>query len=102
MATVILSGIGFEGRHGASAAERRTTELLEESLFERLFNDLRKRETRDGIRRTVTLADESWDLDDHHVVELADLDGDGLEELVGLVDDDGRGSSRPSRRWPNI
>ena len=29
MATLILSKIGFEGRHGASAAERRTTRRFE-------------------------------------------------------------------------
>jgi len=29
MATLIVSGIGFEGRHGASAAERRTTRRFE-------------------------------------------------------------------------
>jgi len=36
-------------------AERRTSEMLNESLFERLFKDLKKREERDGFRRTVTL-----------------------------------------------
>jgi dihydroneopterin aldolase len=29
VATLIVSGIGFEGRHGASAAERRTTRRFE-------------------------------------------------------------------------
>jgi hypothetical protein len=38
-----------------SEAERRTSEMLSESLFERLFKDLKKREERDGFRRTVTL-----------------------------------------------
>lgn len=32
-----------------------TSEMLKESLFERLFNDLKKREEKDKIRRTVTL-----------------------------------------------
>jgi superfamily I DNA and/or RNA helicase len=39
---------------GKSEAER-TSEMLNESLFERLFKDLKKREERDGFRRTVTL-----------------------------------------------
>lgn len=38
-----------------STATRRTKEMLNESLFKRLFDDLRAREARDGIRRTVTL-----------------------------------------------
>ena len=38
-----------------SSAAQRTSELLNTSLFERLFKDLRAREKRDGIRRTVTL-----------------------------------------------
>lgn len=39
---------------GKSEAER-ASEMLNESLFERLFKDLKKREARDGVRRTVTL-----------------------------------------------
>lgn len=38
-----------------STAGQRTSEMLKESLFERLFNDLKRREAKDGIRRTVTL-----------------------------------------------
>jgi hypothetical protein len=38
-----------------STAGQRTSEMLKESLFERLFNDLKRREEKDGIRRTVTL-----------------------------------------------
>ncbi|SDX01704.1 DEAD/DEAH box helicase [Thiocapsa roseopersicina] len=51
------SGDG-ESKTGPSAAKNAqqcTLEWLKESLFERLFNDLRQRESRDGIRRTVTL-----------------------------------------------
>jgi superfamily I DNA and/or RNA helicase len=44
-----------EALSSESTAEQRTSEMLNESLFERLFKDLRKREERDGIRRTVTL-----------------------------------------------
>jgi len=35
--------------------DRLTSEMLNESLFERLFKDLKKREEKDKIRRTVTL-----------------------------------------------
>lgn len=35
--------------------EERTGEMLKESLFERLFNDLKKRQERDGIPRVITL-----------------------------------------------
>lgn len=38
-----------------SSVGQRTSEMLKESLFERLFNDLQQREKKDGIRRTVTL-----------------------------------------------
>ena len=38
-----------------SSAGQRTSEMLKESLFERLFNDLKRREEKDDIRRTVTL-----------------------------------------------
>jgi DNA polymerase III delta prime subunit len=37
------------------SAGQRTSEMLKESLFERLFNDLKRREEKDGICRTVTL-----------------------------------------------
>lgn len=35
--------------------EERTGEMLKKSLFERLFNDLKKRQERDGIPRVITL-----------------------------------------------
>jgi hypothetical protein len=38
-----------------ATASRRTAEMLNESLFKRLFEDLKQRETLDGICRTVTL-----------------------------------------------
>ncbi len=44
-----------EGLSPETNAAQRTKEMLNESLFKRLFEDLRAREARDGIRRTVTL-----------------------------------------------
>jgi superfamily I DNA/RNA helicase len=44
-----------EALSSGETAEQRTSDMLKESLFERLFNDLREREQRDGIRRIVTL-----------------------------------------------
>jgi DNA polymerase III delta prime subunit len=38
-----------------STVGQRTSEMLKESLFERLFNDLKRREEKDGVPRTVTL-----------------------------------------------
>ena len=37
------------------SAQRETRSALRQSLFEKLFTDLREREKRDGIKRTVTL-----------------------------------------------
>jgi hypothetical protein len=44
-----------EALSSESTAIQRTKEMLNESLFKRLFDDLREREARDGIPRTVTL-----------------------------------------------
>jgi hypothetical protein len=38
-----------------STVGQRTSEMLKESLFERLFNDLKRRQEKDGVPRTVTL-----------------------------------------------
>jgi superfamily I DNA and/or RNA helicase len=44
-----------EGVSSSKSADDQASDMLNQSLFERLFKDLRSREKRDGIRRTVTL-----------------------------------------------
>jgi dihydroneopterin aldolase len=55
MATLILSSIGFEGRHGASAAERRTTRRFEVDV--EIETRLEKAENSDRLADTLDVRD---------------------------------------------
>ncbi len=55
MATLILSRIGFEGRHGASAAERRTTRRFEVDV--EIETRVDAAETSDRLSDTVDFRD---------------------------------------------
>jgi dihydroneopterin aldolase len=55
MATLILSRIGFEGRHGASAAERRTTRRFEVDV--EIDTRLDKAEASDRLGDTIDFRD---------------------------------------------
>ena len=55
MATLILSRIGFEGRHGAFASERRTTRRFEVDV--EIETRLEKAENSDRLADTVDVRD---------------------------------------------
>jgi 7,8-dihydroneopterin aldolase/epimerase/oxygenase len=55
VATVILSKIGFEGRHGASAAERRTTRRFEVDV--EIDTSLERAEASDRLADTLDFRD---------------------------------------------
>jgi len=54
LATVVLSKIGFEGRHGASAAERRTSRRFEVDV--EIEAPLDKAEASDSLTDTIDFA----------------------------------------------
>lgn len=55
MTTVIVAKIGFEGRHGASAAERRTTRRFEVDV--EIDSNLEEAEASDRLADTIDFRD---------------------------------------------